>query len=361
MNIHSQHIKRCYQLAKKALGNTSPNPLVGAVIVKDGLIIGEGYHARAGTDHAEIKALKAATQPVAGATLYSNLEPCCHLDKKTPPCVEAIIAAKIKTVVISNLDPNPKVAGQGVEKLRAAGIEVVTGIEAETGNLLNEVFFTHITKKRPFIHLKWAQTLDGKIATKSFHSKWITGEKARLRVHKERQLYDAIAVGSRTASHDDPALTVRLPDQDMVAKRRIIFSYSGNISPHLKVFSDSYASKTCVVSAVPIKFSAQNFVCPNNNQEVDLEVALAKLYADGITSIYVEGGARLLESFIAKNLYDRVSIYTAPKLLGQGISTMNNFAPGTIDDAIQFQAPCWTQLGQDILFESQRNICLQDL
>lgn len=357
---HQTNMRRCFQLAKKALGHTSPNPYVGAVIVQGGLIIADGYHKKAGEDHAEIAAIKAAKQSVEGATLYCNLEPCCHTNKRTPPCVDQIIEAKIETVVISNLDPNPEVAGKGVAKLEDAGIQVIIGILEEEGALLNEVFFTHITKRRPFIHLKWAQTLDGKIATKSFNSKWITGEKARRRVHQERMLYDAIAVGSRTVTHDDPALTIRLPNEDEVCKKRLIFTHSGELSPHLKVFEDKYQDQTTIITGSPISFEARHILCPKKDEGIDLQFAMDKLYALGVSSIYIEGGARLLNSFISADLYDRISVYVAPKLLGEGISTMSHISPGSIEEALYYKDGMWTILDHDVVFETQRNICLQD-
>ena len=193
-----KYMRECFQLAKKALGKTSPNPLVGCVIVKDQKVIARGYHKKSGLPHAEIEALNSSKEPIAGSTLYCNLEPCCHTNKKTPPCAQRLVQEKPSRVVIANLDPNPEVAGKGVKLLRENGIEVLTGVLEEQGELLNEVFFTAMRKQRPFIHLKWAQGLDGRTALPNGSSKWITGEKARLRVHKERELYDAIVIGKKT-------------------------------------------------------------------------------------------------------------------------------------------------------------------
>lgn len=337
-----QLIERCFELAKKALGNTSPNPLVGSVIVKNGKIIAEGFHLKSGLPHAEKDALTKAKEDVKGATLYCNLEPCCHTNKKTPPCTQAIIDAGIKKVVISNLDPNPFVAGQGVEILRAAGIEVETGICEEKGRILNEVFFTHITKKRPFVHLKWAQTIDGKIATQTYHSKWITSEVARSYVHRERNLYDAIAVGAKTANKDNPSLTIRLSGKEEKCKARIIFQGETKINPKLKVLTDQFKEQTIIVS------------------QKNLTQAMKSLYQQGICSIYVEGGAKLISSFIEKGLVDRLSVYIAPKLLGPGLSSFSTKAVDKMEQAHFFDNGCWTQIGPDVVFESRRNLCLQD-
>ena len=199
MKDHSYYMKICFQLAKKALGNTYPNPYVGSLIIdSSGEIISKGYHKESGQDHAERDAIKNATRSIVGATLYCNLEPCCHTNKKTLPCAQYLIESQISKVVISNLDPNPAVAGKGVKLLQDAGIEVVVGIEREKGETLNEVFFHHIKKQTPFVHLKWAQTLDGKVATLNYDSKWITSETARIHVHQERALYQAILVGANT-------------------------------------------------------------------------------------------------------------------------------------------------------------------
>lgn len=353
-------IKRCFENAKKAIGLTSPNPYVGAVIVKDGLIIADGHHKKAGLAHAEIEAIRSANQDLSGATLYCNLEPCCHTNKRTPPCTEAIIEAGFKRVVISNLDPNPEVAGKGVAKLRSAGIEVETGLLEEEGALLNEVFFTHITKKRPFIHLKWAQTLDGKIATMTNSSKWITGEETRLRVHRERFLYDAIAIGSRTANHDNPKLTVRIPNQEEVSKRRIIFSNTANLSPELNLFADDFKDQTTVVTTKSITY-ARHLLCPTKGELIDLQTASDLLYADGVSSMYVEGGATLISGFIGLGLFDRLSVYISPKLLGEGIPAFQGSEHDLIENALKFSKGAWNQIGDDVVFESKRNVCLPDL
>ncbi len=352
------YISRCFELAKNSIGRTTPNPLVGAVIVKDGNIISEGFHHSSGRAHAEVEAINNSKQDISGATLYCNLEPCCHMNKKTPPCTEVIIKNKFKKVVIANFDPNPEVAGKGIQKLKEAGIQIVSGVLEKEGALLNEVFFTHITKKRPFVHLKWAQTLDGKMATQTGSSKWITGELARNYCHQERNLYDAIIVGANTANNDDPSLTIRLNDSEL-SKKRIIISPSGNIRKDLKLFNDQYKSNTIIVTNTQDYFGVQKLPCPIKNGSLDIQELLSILYQEGICSVYVEGGAALLKSFITQSIYERISTYIAPKLIGEGLSPTSGFQSEVMNQALNFNKSTWTVLGNDICLESEKNICLQ--
>lgn len=359
-SIHEGFIKRCFELAKTALGETSPNPYVGSVIVKNGLVIGEGYHKKSGTNHAEINALENCKDSPRGATLYCNLEPCCHTNKKTPPCAQRLVEEGIAKVVISNLDPNPKVAGNGVQILKDAGIEVIVGILQEDGENLNEVFFTHITKKRPFIHLKWAQTLDGKIATNSFNSKWITSETARHNVHLERNLYDAIMVGAKTVNNDDPKLTIRLKGEKPI--KRIIVSRSGNIQKSCKLLTDQFKDYTYLVTGkeTSVKLDVKTIRCRETEDSLELNSLLEELYKAGIHSIYIEGGATLINSFIVAKLFDRLSVYIAPKIIGAGIQSVFSPTVDSIKDGIHFEHGKWITLGSDILFQNKRHLCLQD-
>ncbi|HDK41642.1 MAG TPA: bifunctional diaminohydroxyphosphoribosylaminopyrimidine deaminase/5-amino-6-(5-phosphoribosylamino)uracil reductase RibD, partial [Nitrospirae bacterium] len=207
---NKKYMKKALALAAKGKGRTSPNPVVGAVIVKGKRIIAEGFHKKAGTAHAEIVALKKAGSKARGATLYINLEPCCHTDKKTPPCTKAIIQSGIKKVVVAMKDPNPKVSGQGIRELKKAGINVEIGLMREEALKMNEAFAKFIKKKEPFVILKMAQSLDGKIATAKGESKWITGEESRKLVHRVRNEVDAVLVGIGTVKKDDPSLTCRI-------------------------------------------------------------------------------------------------------------------------------------------------------
>jgi diaminohydroxyphosphoribosylaminopyrimidine deaminase/5-amino-6-(5-phosphoribosylamino)uracil reductase len=358
---HEFYMQKCFDLAKKALGNTTPNPYVGSVIIKDDKIIAEGFHKKSGMPHAELDAIQNATTNLEGSTLYCNLEPCCHTNKKTPPCAQRIVSEGIKKVVISNLDPNPDVAGVGVKILQDAGIEVVTGIMEEEGNKLNEVFFTHITKKRPFIHLKWAQTLDGKLATMSFDSKWITNELSRNNAHKERSLYDAIIVGSNTVNRDNPNLTIRLNDQ-ISCKTRVIISPKGEIDKSCNLFTDEFSDKTIIITSPDVTniYPVKHLTSSVKDGVFEQDQLMELLYKNNINSIYVEGGPKLINSFLDKNLFDRVSIYIAPKLLGAGISATTDMQSAKISESLSFTGGVWSPFGQDILFESSRNLCLQD-
>ncbi|MEX0798323.1 MAG: bifunctional diaminohydroxyphosphoribosylaminopyrimidine deaminase/5-amino-6-(5-phosphoribosylamino)uracil reductase RibD, partial [Bacteriovoracaceae bacterium] len=240
-------MKMCFDLAKNAWGRVSPNPYVGAVLVKDGRIIGKGFHKGPGHAHAEIDAINNAEESVEGATLYCNLEPCCHLNKRTPPCAQRLAQEKIKKVVVSNLDPNPQVAGKGLRILKEAGIEVATGELEEEGKELNEVFFKFIQTGAPFIHLKWAQTLDGKIATSDGNSKWISSIQARRQVHWERLGHDAIMVGARTLKNDNPSLTIRENDKVIKALKRIVVASKDDFPPDLKFFSDEHKDQSLLL------------------------------------------------------------------------------------------------------------------
>lgn len=322
-----------------AVGEVSPNPYVGAVIVKDGKIIATGYHKGSGHAHAELDAINNAKESLVGSTIYSNLEPCCHTNKKTPPCAQRLILERFSKVVISNLDPNPLVAGQGVKILREAGIEVITDILKDEGEILNEVFFTHITKNRPFIHLKYAQTIDGKIATISGDSKWITSEKSREFVHTQRNQYDAIMIGAKTALADNPKLTVRKDDKVKPIKR-VILTNKILKDEKINLLTDEYKD-----------YTIQSLLKSN----LDLSSILSNLYMEhGIKSIYVEGGAKTLDLFINEKLYDKVSIFIAPKIIGQGRSPHNELQLNFIKDAIEFKNVSWKIIDDNAVMTAYR-------
>lgn len=322
-----------------ATGQVSPNPYVGAVIVKDNRVISTGYHRGSGQAHAELDAINNAKESLEGSTIYSNLEPCCHTNKKTPPCAQRLIKEKFAKVVISNLDPNPLVAGQGVKILRDSGIEVVTDILKKEGEVLNEVFFTHITKSRPFIHLKYAQTLDGKIATLNGDSKWITSEKSREFVHSQRNQYDAILVGAQTALSDNPKLTVRTNNTERAIKR-IILTKKIIENTELNLLSDQYKD-----------FTIQSIL----DSKLDLSSILNNLYKDhGINSIYVEGGAKTLDLFIKEKLYDKVSIYIAPKVIGQGKSPHSELRYNLMNEALEFKDVSWDIINDNAIMTAYR-------
>lgn len=327
---HADYMRQAMRLALQAKGQTWPNPMVGCVIVMDGAVIAEGFHRRAGEAHAELDAINNTIAPVRGATAYVNLEPCCHLHKRTPPCAQRLIAEGIKTVVIANLDPHPAVSGAGIALLREAGIEVITDVLAQEGDLLNEVFFHNQRTQKPFVHLKLAGTLDGKIAMANGQSQWITGEAARLHAHRLRAGHMAIAVGAQTLRQDDPQLTVRLPGYVGPQPVRLVFSRTGNVPKTAQAFSDADAART------------QLLVNP------DLDAALAELYRQGIVNLLLEGGAGLAGSFLAGGHVQRISHYLNPSYLGQGKSALDDYGLTDLSQRIRLNHVEYTALGEDL-------------
>ena len=301
-------MQRALQLAEKGRYTCSPNPMVGCVIVRDGKIVGEGYHRYTGEPHAEINALMQAKNAANGAIAYVNLEP-CSVSGRTPPCVDALIKAKIKHVVIGCIDANPRVAGSGVRALAKAGIAVTTGINESASRELNRIFFHAITKGKPYVIAKYAMSIDGKLATVSGDSKWLTGEKARENVHYWRRQSDAILVGSGTIARDDPRLTVRLPDQEIPETQhplRIVLNGNTTLNKTKKIFTDALPGKTVLASAL----------LGSAKQRINLHKLLKKLYSLNINSLLVEGGAQTLTQFFAADLVDEIHCYVAAKLVG---------------------------------------------
>ena len=328
---HAGYMGRALELARQARGRTWPNPMVGCVIVKDGRVLAEGFHAEAGQAHAEADALARASEPVDGATLYVNLEPCCHTRKRTPPCAQALIRAGIARVVIANIDPNPAVSGGGIALLREAGIEVITDILAEDGERLNEVFFHRQRSGLPFVHLKLASTLDGRIAMPDGQSQWITGEAARAHAHQLRAEHSAIAVGAGTLRTDNPRLTVRLPGFDRQQPQRIIFSRSGKLPADAHVFTDADAARTRVFAGTP------------------LPEALAMLAEDGICNLLLEGGAGLAAAFLQAGLVQRVSHYLNPSYLGEGLPALSGYGLTELRHRLHLKHVEYSPLGDDMV------------
>lgn len=318
---NEQYMRRALALARKGIGKTSPNPAVGCVIVRDDVIVGEGWHRKAGTPHAEVHALREAGADACGADVYVTLEPCSHFGK-TPPCADALIAAKVKRVVVGMVDPNPKVMGRGIEKLRAAGIEVVDGLLEAQCRQLNEPFIKHVTTGLPFVIYKSAMTMDGKTATSSGDSKWITSEKSRRYVHKLRAMVDAIMVGVGTVTADDPLLTSRIPGgRDPL---RVIVDSGLRIKPGAAVLSVSSPAKTVIATVAAASGKAGSIrsdnveiiICPEQNGRVDSGALLKILGERGVQSILLEGGAELAGDFLRQGLIDKFLFFYAPKLVG---------------------------------------------
>lgn len=322
-----QFMKRAIELAKQGVGWTAPNPLVGAVVVKNGRVIGEGYHRKYGELHAERNALAACTEDPAGATLYVTLEPCCHYGK-TPPCTEIIIEKKIAKVVIGSRDPNPKVAGKGARILREHGINVVEDYMREACDALNPVFFHYITTKTPYVVLKFAMTLDGKIATRTGASKWITGEAARNHVHQLRGRYAGILAGIGTVLADDPMLNCRI-DGAHQPLRIILDSHlripmgsrlvrSAKEYPLLIVCNESTRDREEGTNRIQKleEAGAKVWTLPEKNGHPDLNVLMQRLGEEKIDSVLIEGGGTVNEAVLKAHIVHHVYAYIAPKIFG---------------------------------------------
>lgn len=328
---HLTYMRRALTLARQAAGRTSPNPMVGAVIVNNGRIVGEGYHRRAGEPHAEIEALRAAGEAARGATLYVTLEPCAHYGR-TPPCTDAIIAAGIAEVYYAIGDPNPRVNGAGHRQLAAAGIRVHHGLCAAEAYQLNRPFFKHITTGQPFVTAKFAMSLDGKIATAAGQSRWISNPASRQHVHCLRNVTDAILVGAGTVIADDPSLTTRLPAEqcetagDIHHPVRIIADSRGRVPLSAKVFDPALPGKTVLATTerAPVDHrcalaarGVEVWVLPSDEQgRVSLPALLTSIGRQGMTTLLVEGGSELLGAFFAARLVDRVWVFIAPIIIG---------------------------------------------
>ena len=352
---NEKFMKRAIELAKKGRGYTSPNPIVGSVIVKDGEIISEAYHEKFGKLHAEALAIKKAGDKSKEATIYVTLEPCSH-HGKTPPCTDAIIKAGITKVVIGSLDPNPQINGTGVKKLQDAGIEVITSVLEKECKKINRGFFKHIKTNHPWITLKLALTTDGYVADSQGKSQWITSTKAREFVHQQRKQYDAIMVGAGTAVKDDPSL---LPeDKSGFIPKRIIIDETLSIPYRLKVVNDDYRTRTIVVTSIEDRENKKDELqkrkikiiqtTADDFGWVDLNDALKKLSDEGITSIYCEGGGQLAGSLVNAGLVDELQLFIAPKILGEGIFGFSGFMK-TLDKAIQLEWDEPQKFGPDIL------------
>lgn len=352
-----EYMERALKLAAKGRAAAAPNPMVGAVVVKDGRIIGEGYHERFGASHAEVIALEKAGQKAAGGAIYLNLEPCSHYGK-TPPCALKIIKSGIKKAVIAVEDPNPKVAGRGIKMLQKAGIEVKLSLLKKEAEKLNEAFFKYIKEKLPFVYLKKAQTLDGYIAASSGDSKWITNTKARLEGHKLRHQAAAIMVGIGTVLADDPSLTARLENKKGCDPLRIVLDPSLKIPLEAKIINQKSTAKTLLITAAESELSRaraalfkkekllrkkksveiMSFKTRENNY-FRLPEILKALAARKISSLLVEGGARLSYSFLKENLVDKFYYFIAPKIYGgsDGAAAFAGKGPKLMEEAVDLE------------------------
>jgi len=348
--IDENFMKLALSLARRRKGYTHPNPTVGAVVVKEGKVVGLGFHEGAGKDHAEVVALKQAGQKARGSTLYVTLEPCTHFGK-TPPCTDAILKSGVKRVVVATRDPNPLVGGKGIEKLKKAGIEVTEGICEKEAKELNEDFFTYITRRRPYITLKWAQTLDGKFATLTGDSKWITSGESRRYAHRLRLEATAVLVGVNTVIRDNPLLTVR----HIPAKRQPVRVI---VDPDLRT---PLASKVLNTEEAPtwiITRKEPSETKPYEDKGVKIirtddfrpGTILSLLHSLEVLHLLVEGGAKTISSFLKEGLFDRLCVFIASKVMGKGL-TLEEPAPLTVGQTIPLRKRKQLIFGEDIFLE----------
>ncbi len=367
-------MQRTLELAAKGQGRTSPNPMVGAVIVKGNKIIAEGYHRKAGTPHAEVAALKKAGAKAKGATLYVNLEPCCHKDKKTPPCTKAIIKSGIKKVVIAMIDPNPNVSGRGIKELKNAEIKTEVGIIETEAKRLNTAFIKFITKKEPFVILKIAQSLDGKIATASGESKWITGEEARKHVHKMRNEVDAVLVGIGTVKKDDPSLDCRIrggrnpyriivdsllqiPLNAKVLRHKDGKTIIATTSKAPKRKSDLLKATGVRVLIIrekngkvhPVRKPGRGFLTNGINLK-NLMKELGKL---NIASLMIEGGSSINASALSSKIVDKIMFFISPRIIGgtDAVPSIGGKSPASLKNVVRIKKSQVKIIGKDILVE----------
>ncbi|MBS4035087.1 MAG: bifunctional diaminohydroxyphosphoribosylaminopyrimidine deaminase/5-amino-6-(5-phosphoribosylamino)uracil reductase RibD [Ignavibacterium sp.] len=354
------YIQLTLELAKRGIGKVSPNPLVGCVITKNNKIIGAGFHAKYGDDHAEINAINSAQETLEGSTLYVNLEPCTHYGN-TPPCVDRIIKEKIKRVVIGTLDLNPLVNGKSIKKMKDAGIEVKAGLLEKECIELNNFFFKFISKKLPYVTLKAAATLDGKIADVNSNSEWISSSESRKYVHSLRNKYDAVLIGANTALIDNPQLTVRHIDGRN--PWRIILDSKLSLPLNLKLFQKNFDKRTVlVISENGLKKNRKIgelqklgvkiiTVKKQVNNKADLKFLLKDLARLNITSVLVEGGSKIFTSFIKQKLFDDLLVFISPKLIGEGVPVIQDIGINSIKDAIDLKLKSCDVIGDDIVAE----------
>lgn len=350
----AQFMARALELAAQARGMTSPNPMVGAVVVRDGKIIGEAFHHRAGEPHAEVLAVEAAGD-VKDATLYVTLEPCCH-QGRTPPCVDFLLAHRPARIVVAMHDPNPKVSGEGIFRLRDVGIPVEVGVLEPEARRLNEVFIKYITTDMPFVIAKAAMTLDGKIATRTGESRWVTSEDARRLVHEIRRDVDAILVGSRTVMVDDPSLTARLGDEQVKDPIRVILDAGEYLDHERKVFKQSSIAPTWVVLPEGFSFEGADEVLNIHRGEggVDMRQLMRELHSRGVASVLIEGGGTTHASAFQAGIVDKVMFFIAPKIIGghDAVTAVEGEGFATMQEAIMLENMTARPVGPDILVEA---------
>jgi diaminohydroxyphosphoribosylaminopyrimidine deaminase/5-amino-6-(5-phosphoribosylamino)uracil reductase len=348
-------------LAAKGQGFTSPNPMVGAVVVKDDQVVGRGYHKMAGGSHAEVNALESAGEFAKGATLYVTLEPCNHTGR-TPPCTHKILERGVAHVVAAMKDPNPKVAGNGAEFLKQNGVQVTIGVCEAQAQKLNEAFVKYIRSGRPFVMAKCAATLDGRIATRTGDSRWVTGESARRYVHQLRHGTDAIMVGINTIRSDDPSLTTRLPGLQGSDPARVILDTHLTISPDARILQQASAAPTILVAGIPVaenkkrafeEAGARVLEVGLKNDLIDMNALMEQLGAMELTSLLIEGGGRVLASAFSSAVVDKIFFFYAPKILGgdDGVPICSGAGARLMRECIGIHDIAVHRLGDDVLIE----------
>jgi len=350
---------------EKGRGRTHPNPCVGAVIVRAGHVVGRGFHRRAGLPHAEVEAIRQAGRAARGADLYVTLEPCAHTGR-TPPCTEAILQAGVRRVFVGAVDPNPLVHGRGIAKLRRAGAEVAVDVLRVECEQAHRAFFRHVTTGRPLVVLKAAATADGKIATATGDSRWVTGETARELVHRWRDEFDAVLAGAGTVAKDDPLLTTRLarpavPGREPRTALRVILDGRGRPGPDAKVFdtsagpvllatADAASARVRAIAACGVEIVS----LPAGEAGVDVAALLDELGRRGITSVLVEGGAAVFGALLRAGLADEVRLFVAPKLAGaEGLSWAGALGIGAMADAMRLEDVRLEMVGEDLLIRAR--------
>ena len=354
------YMKRALYLARHGMGKTSPNPMVGAAIVKSDRVIGEGYYRRFGGKHAEVNAIENAEEDIGGATMYVTLEPCCHYGQ-TPPCTDAIITSKIGKVVIGMLDPDKRVSGRSVEILREHGIECTVGVLEDECRSLNEAYIKHRSTGLPFITVKFAQTLDGRIASSTGHSRWISSPASRKLGHRLRTRHDAVLVGIGTVVKDNPQLTVRLVRGRNPS--RIVLDSSLRIASDVIVLTEQEKAKTLIAATTgaPLNRAAafknmgiEVLTVPGDTRgDVDLRQLLKILGERNISSILVEGGAETITSFLRLGLADRLVVFTAPRIMGRGVEAVGELKIKDVAGALKLTFEKVYRSGDDVVIEAR--------
>jgi diaminohydroxyphosphoribosylaminopyrimidine deaminase / 5-amino-6-(5-phosphoribosylamino)uracil reductase len=359
----AEHFMRlALEEAAKGLGRTSPNPVVGAVVVKNGRLVARGWHRQAGTPHAEVVALQSAGPKARGADLYTTLEPCDHFGR-TPPCSNAIIEAGVRRVIVASLDPNPRVNGKGLVRLERAGVEVVTGVLTQEADRLNLPFFKVMRTGLPYLTLKAAVTLDGKLATTTGDSRWVTGEAAREWVHRRRDRVDAILVGANTVRADDPQLTTRLPEGVGKDAVRVVVDSRLRLNPTHKVFTQQSSARTVVATVEEPEgrkarrlreLGVEVWQLPAKAGRVDLEALLRRVAKEGLNHVLSEGGAQVFGALLRERLVDELAVFLAPKLVGgDGVSWVDALGVRDMAQALKLTQVTCEMVGGDLLVQAR--------